>query len=91
MAVYARLARKSARQWGEASRQSAKHSGTHRAPTGYNSKHMGVEGFVPLEPLSLCARTDAQLVVPCEASVAKTFKVFGFRVCEASVAKTFRV
>eukprot|EP00802_Teleaulax_amphioxeia_P005029 Tamp_05033.p3 GENE.Tamp_05033~~Tamp_05033.p3 ORF type:complete len:328 (-),score=103.38 Tamp_05033:1878-2861(-) len=41
---------------------------------GYNNKHMGAEGFVPLEPLSLCARTDAQLVVPCEASVAKTFK-----------------
>jgi len=60
----------------EASR--AKHSRTHRTPTGYNNKHMGAEGFVPLEPLSLCARTDAQLVVPCEASVAKTFKVFFF-------------
>ena len=31
---------------------------------------------MPLDALSLCARTDAQLVVPCEASVAKTFKVF---------------
>ncbi len=28
-----------------------------------------------LDAMSLCARTDAQLVVPCEASVAKTFKV----------------
>ncbi len=78
---------------GEASRPSAKHSGTHRTPAGYNSKHMGAEGFVPLEPLSLCARTDAQLVVPCEASVAKTFKVhgLGFRVYGAAVEKTFNL
>jgi len=41
---------------------------------GYNAKHQGSEGFTPLEPRTLCARTDAQLVVPCEASVAKTFK-----------------
>ena len=41
---------------------------------GYNSKHLDSEGFVPLEASGLCARTDAQLVVPAEASVAKTFK-----------------
>jgi len=42
--------------------------------TGYNAKHAGVEDFEPLEPLALCARTDSQLVVPCQASVASTFK-----------------
>mmetsp|Transcript_55650 Transcript_55650/g.90132 ORF Transcript_55650/g.90132 Transcript_55650/m.90132 type:complete len:398 (+) Transcript_55650:79-1272(+) len=41
---------------------------------GYNAKHAGVEDFEPLEPLALCARTDSQLVVPCQASVASTFK-----------------
>jgi len=40
---------------------------------GYNAKHMGFEGFVPLEPRRLCARNDSCLIVPADASVAKTF------------------